>query len=74
MIDQNIQNHFDVVCHSLGKPDISLGCTNHSTGVTQMTVLLPYDDDWSEGKGVTFTLTYEYLSCMDSRRIDFTGK
>ena len=73
VVDQNITNNFDVTCHSLGKPEMSLNCTYCSIGVTQMIVLLPYDDGWSEGMGVTFTLTYQYLSCMESRGIDFIG-
>ena len=74
MIDPDIINRFEVACHSIANPETSLNCTYQTIGPTRARVLIPYGSDLSkDNMGMTFTLTYQYLSCMDSGAIDFRG-
>ena len=74
MIDPDIINRFEVACHSIANPETSLNCTYQTIGPTQARVVIPYSSDLSkDNMGMTFNLTYQYLSCIDNGTIDFRG-
>ena len=75
MIDENITNGFVVECHTMEQNGIQtpVNCTHDRTSVTQLSIMLPYSDDLL-GKGITFTVRYQYLSCLDARVMNFEGK
>lgn len=75
VIDEDIENGFMVECHIAEQNGIQtpVNCTHHNTSITHLSIMLPYGDNFL-GKNMTFTVRYQYLSCLDARATNFEGK